>query len=62
MPFFCRLQTGFALRAQRLRRFLIGRLAIRKSVGGGWKLVSGGDAVLRAFRSFAPIVTMVAMT
>jgi len=26
MPFFCRLETGFVLRARKLRRFLIGRM------------------------------------
>ena len=61
MPFFCRLEMGFLLRAQKLRRFLIGRLAIRKFAIGR-RLVYGGDAALCSFRSFLPAVVMAAIT
>jgi hypothetical protein len=50
MPFFCRLETEFLLRAQKLRRFLIGRSAIRKCVSGDWESVNGRDAAPRVFR------------
>jgi len=61
MPFFCRLEIGFLLRAQKLRRFLIGRLAIRKWVSGNWELVIGGDAARRPFRLFDSAVATAAI-
>ena len=61
MPFFCRLEMGFLLRVQKLRRFLIGRLAIRKFAIGR-RLVYGGDAALCSFRSFDPTVATGSIT
>src|SRR6185312_120205 len=55
------LLPGFLLRAQKLRRFLIGRLAIRKFVIGR-RLAHGGDAALCSFRSFGRTVVTVAIT